>query len=170
MSSNFPETVDSVGSEGSPVTSRGQQQVTEQVPEREGMLGGEREGDVNEIAAFPIRRPSQPQQSGGYWRKGNTTGGMNIPELQGEDPPLNQRQQPQVHGPNVARPESNQRVFYEPIPETHRLGTLSTAALIINKMIGTGIFSKPSDILRLTGSKGGALFLWVAGGVMTLTG
>jgi hypothetical protein len=50
------------------------------------------------------------------------------------------------------------------------LGYLSTAALIINKMIGTGIFSKPSQILRLTGSKGGALFLWVTGGVMTLTG
>ena len=72
-----------------------------------------------------------------------------------------------------ARPrgaEAPNRVTYMPMPEDHRLGTLSTAALIINKMIGTGIFSKPSEILKLTGSKGGALFLWVTGGVMTLTG
>ncbi|PWW76825.1 hypothetical protein C7212DRAFT_295386 [Tuber magnatum] len=61
-------------------------------------------------------------------------------------------------------------VYYAPIPEKQRLGYMSTAALIINKMIGTGIFSKPSSILRQTGSKGGALFLWVTGGVMTLTG
>jgi len=61
-------------------------------------------------------------------------------------------------------------VYYAPIPEKQKLGYLSTAALIINKMIGTGIFSKPSAILRQTGSKGGALFLWATGGVMTLTG
>lgn len=61
-------------------------------------------------------------------------------------------------------------VYYAPIPEKQKLGYLSTAALIINKMIGTGIFSKPSSILTQTGSKGGALFLWATGGVMTLTG
>lgn len=62
------------------------------------------------------------------------------------------------------------RVHYKPIPEKRMLGYFSTAALIINRMIGTGIFSKPSDILNSTGSKGGSIILWVTGGFMTLSG
>jgi hypothetical protein len=71
---------------------------------------------------------------------------------------------------DAASVNEKDRVYYAPIPETQKLGYLSTAALIINKMVGTGIFSKPSSVLRSTGSKGGAMFLWVTGGVMTLTG
>lgn len=62
------------------------------------------------------------------------------------------------------------RVNYKPIPEKRMLGYMSTAALIINKMIGTGIFSMPSSVLASTGSKGGSLFLWATGGIMTLSG
>lgn len=62
------------------------------------------------------------------------------------------------------------RVNYKPIPEKRMLGYMSTAALIINKMIGTGIFSMPSSVLTSTGSKGASLFLWVTGGFMTLSG
>lgn len=57
----------------------------------------------------------------------------------------------------------------KPMKESEKLGSFSVAALIINKMIGTGIFSKPSAILRSTGSKGASIFMWVAGGIMTLT-
>lgn len=62
------------------------------------------------------------------------------------------------------------RVNYKRIPEKRMLGYMSTAALIINKMIGTGIFSMPSSVLTSTGSKGASLFLWVTGGFMTLSG
>jgi hypothetical protein len=48
------------------------------------------------------------------------------------------------------------------------LGTWDVASLIINKQIGTGIFTAPGLVLSLTGSKTIALSLWVAGGVWAL--
>ncbi|KAI5808646.1 amino acid/polyamine transporter I [Peziza echinospora] len=52
--------------------------------------------------------------------------------------------------------------------ETRKLGLLSTASLIINKMIGSGIFAKPSYVLEnVGGSKGLALVMWTTGAVMT---
>jgi hypothetical protein len=42
------------------------------------------------------------------------------------------------------------------------------AALIMNKMIGTGIYTNPPMVLLLTRSKGEALGLWFAGFVYTL--
>ncbi|OAL50310.1 amino acid transporter [Pyrenochaeta sp. DS3sAY3a] len=40
--------------------------------------------------------------------------------------------------------------------------------IIVNRMIGTGIFSTPSSILQATDSTGAALLFWVLGGVMSL--
>ncbi|KAK4444386.1 amino acid permease-domain-containing protein [Podospora aff. communis PSN243] len=54
------------------------------------------------------------------------------------------------------------------IPEDRRLGVTSTALLIVNRMIGTGIFSTPSTIIQATNSVGAALLFWVLGGFMTL--
>lgn len=76
---------------------------------------------------------------------------------------------PDNHSPPSGRTEK-ERIKYKPIPERRMLGYMSTAALIINKMIGTGIFSKPSSVLANTGSKGASMFLWVTGGIMTLSG
>ena len=111
------------------------------------------------------RQPAETESNGG-------SDGIELRQL-----PPKPQDQPDRSFPGYFRPRARPRgeevpnkVTYRPMPEGHRLGTLSTAALIINKMIGTGIFSKPSEILKLTGSKGGALFLWVTGGVMTLTG
>lgn len=42
------------------------------------------------------------------------------------------------------------------------------SSLIINKMIGTGIFTAPPAVLILTGNKREALGLWIAGFVYTL--
>ncbi|RDW29238.1 amino acid permease-domain-containing protein [Yarrowia lipolytica] len=61
----------------------------------------------------------------------------------------------------------------EPISDKAQLHTLSlssTALLILNKMIGTGVFSTPSGIYQLTGSVGISLVLWVLGGVLAFTG
>lgn len=52
----------------------------------------------------------------------------------------------------------------------HTLSLSSTALLILNKMIGTGVFSTPSGIYQLTGSVGISLVLWVLGGVLAFTG
>ena len=62
------------------------------------------------------------------------------------------------------------RVEYVPIPEEKKLGYFSTAALIVSKMIGTGIFAKPSVVFAHSGGKGVALFLWVACGLMSMAG
>jgi hypothetical protein len=62
------------------------------------------------------------------------------------------------------------RVEYPPMPEKKKLGYFSTSALIISKMIGTGIFMKPATVLVSSGGKSVALALWVAGGLMTLCG
>jgi hypothetical protein len=48
------------------------------------------------------------------------------------------------------------------------LNSRDVCAFIVNKMIGTGIFSAPPTVLLLTRSKGEALGLWVLGFVYTL--
>lgn len=55
-------------------------------------------------------------------------------------------------------------------PEERKLGTWSTAFLIINRVVGNGIYSTPSTIIRYTDSVGATLLFWVLGGVMTFCG
>lgn len=45
------------------------------------------------------------------------------------------------------------------------LGVLDVAAVIFNKMVGTGIFTTPGQVLKLVGSKKGSLIMWAFGGV-----
>ncbi|KAK3332513.1 hypothetical protein B0T19DRAFT_105216 [Cercophora scortea] len=52
-------------------------------------------------------------------------------------------------------------------PEDRKLGTWSTAFLIINRVVGAGIYSTPSSIIRYTNSVGATLLFWVLGGIMT---
>ncbi|KAI0145467.1 amino acid/polyamine transporter I [Xylariaceae sp. FL1272] len=54
--------------------------------------------------------------------------------------------------------------------DSRKIGVTGAAFLILNKMIGTGIFSTPSSIFRATGSVGVSLFLWVIGGILTFCG
>ncbi|KAL2164066.1 hypothetical protein VTH06DRAFT_3280 [Thermothelomyces fergusii] len=61
--------------------------------------------------------------------------------------------------------ESDYRDFV--YPEDRKLGTWSTAFLIINRVVGAGIFSTPSRIIFCLDSVGTALLFWVLGGVMT---
>lgn len=51
-----------------------------------------------------------------------------------------------------------------------QLGYLSTGALILNKMVGTGVFVAPPTILAITGSKGISIVLWLVGGLVTWAG
>jgi len=45
------------------------------------------------------------------------------------------------------------------------LGIIDVAALIINKQIGTGIFTTPGLVLSLTGSKTTSIIMWFCGGI-----
>ena len=47
--------------------------------------------------------------------------------------------------------------------DSRKLGITGAVFLILNKMIGTGIFSTPSGIFAATGSVGISLILWVVG-------
>ncbi|KAK0621996.1 amino acid permease [Bombardia bombarda] len=54
--------------------------------------------------------------------------------------------------------------------DSRKLGVTGATFLILNKMIGTGIFSTPSGIFAATGSVGISLMLWVVGGFLTFCG
>ena len=47
------------------------------------------------------------------------------------------------------------------------LGLLSTTALTVNLMLGSGIFITPSSILQHTNSFGLSIVLWLVGGIIT---
>ncbi|EFX06011.1 high affinity methionine permease [Grosmannia clavigera kw1407] len=63
---------------------------------------------------------------------------------------------------------------HETVPDEHsperRLGIAGTVFLILNKMIGTGIFSTPASVFAATGSVGLSILLWIAGGVIIMAG
>ncbi|RPA75182.1 amino acid permease [Ascobolus immersus RN42] len=63
---------------------------------------------------------------------------------------------------------SNEEVFA--FTEERKMGVTSAVFLILNKIIGTGIFSTPSGIFAATGSVGISLMLWVIGGLLTFCG
>ncbi|PTD12120.1 hypothetical protein HYE67_009975 [Fusarium culmorum] len=54
--------------------------------------------------------------------------------------------------------------------EDRKIGVTGAVFLILNKMIGTGIFSTPSSIFAATGSVGICLMLWIIGGFLTFCG
>ncbi|KAK3374170.1 high-affinity methionine permease [Lasiosphaeria ovina] len=56
------------------------------------------------------------------------------------------------------------------VPDSRKIGVTGAVFLILNKMIGTGIFSTPSSIFAATGSVGICLLLWAAAGILTLSG
>jgi hypothetical protein len=49
-----------------------------------------------------------------------------------------------------------------------KLGWITVVCFVLNRTIGSGIFVQPSTILQGTGSIGGALLLWVFGGVVSI--
>lgn len=51
-----------------------------------------------------------------------------------------------------------------------QIGVTSATFLIVNRIIGTGIFATPAAIVSLSGSVGLALFIWVAGMLIAFAG
>jgi amino acid transporter len=63
----------------------------------------------------------------------------------------------------------NQIVTFAP-KERFRLGYFDVACLVINRMIGTGIFNSPQRVMRGTNSIGASLLLWFGGTVWCVAG
>lgn len=70
--------------------------------------------------------------------------------------------------PEIGKIESAQ--YQEIEDDSNKLGVLSTVFLLLNKMVGTGIFSIPSSIYLLTGSVGASILLWTIGGIIAFCG
>ncbi|KAF8458486.1 amino acid/polyamine transporter I [Terfezia claveryi] len=61
-------------------------------------------------------------------------------------------------------------LFQDHSPRIAKLGIFSTGCLLVNRMIGTGIFEKPKTIWMSTETAAGALFMWVLGGLISYAG
>lgn len=48
------------------------------------------------------------------------------------------------------------------------LKVFSTTLLIVNRVVGTGIYTTPAQIIKSTNSVGATLLFWVLGGIMTV--
>ncbi|KAF7561456.1 hypothetical protein G7046_g2689 [Stylonectria norvegica] len=64
---------------------------------------------------------------------------------------------------------SNQIVTFAP-KERFRLGYFDVTCLVLNRMIGTGIFNSPQRVMQGTHSTGASLLLWFAGIIYCLAG
>jgi amino acid transporter len=53
------------------------------------------------------------------------------------------------------------------IPEKQKLGFLSVVFIIVNSMIGTGIFATPASIYASVNNAGMSFVLWVIGAIFT---
>ncbi|KAI1432538.1 amino acid transporter [Xylaria sp. CBS 124048] len=69
--------------------------------------------------------------------------------------------------PDVETGNNVQKYSYD---ESRKIGITGATFLILNKMIGTGIFSTPSSVFAATGSVGVSIMLWVIGGLLTFCG
>jgi hypothetical protein len=58
----------------------------------------------------------------------------------------------------------------EEMNDDHKIGWFSAMCMVIGLMIGSGIFSTPSNVLKNVKSTGLALVLWLIGGIVSLCG
>jgi len=85
------------------------------------------------------------------------------PPLQNEDSETNGHDNAERNECFGERPKS---IFRETMPvASKQLKVIDIVCLILNKMIGTGIFTTPGYVLSLTHGKGLSLMFWGLGGV-----
>ncbi|KAJ5126732.1 hypothetical protein N7448_007511 [Penicillium atrosanguineum] len=90
---------------------------------------------------------------------------------------LSQVQEPMKTTPYMTDASSDENVSNgcSPVNESHilqerKIGIFGAISLIVNKIIGAGIFSTPSTIFKLAGSPGMSLILWVIAGAISTCG
>lgn len=57
-------------------------------------------------------------------------------------------------------------VHYDELPQGRQLGMISAIFLMVNRILGTGVFSTTSTILEQGGSAGISIIYWIIGGVI----
>ncbi|KAJ5985793.1 hypothetical protein N7522_012989 [Penicillium canescens] len=67
-------------------------------------------------------------------------------------------------------PKSSPQINESNILQGRQIGVFGAISLIVNKIVGAGIFSTPSSIFRLSGSPGMSLILWVIAGAISTCG
>lgn len=71
----------------------------------------------------------------------------------------------------IAKAEANRDMFIQDhAPRMAKLGVFSTGCLIVNRMIGTGIFETPGTVWMSTETVAGSLFMWFLGGLISYAG
>ncbi|KAI5811178.1 amino acid permease-domain-containing protein [Peziza echinospora] len=68
------------------------------------------------------------------------------------------------------RAQETGSMFQDHSPQVKKLGIFSTSCVIMNRMIGTGIFETPARIWKGSGSPGAALLMWTLGTLITYAG
>lgn len=61
-------------------------------------------------------------------------------------------------------------IVFDAPSEGFRLGYIDVACLVLNRMIGSGIFLSPQSVLLGTKSVGSSLLFWAAGAIYALAG
>ncbi|KAJ5556489.1 methionine permease [Penicillium frequentans] len=69
-----------------------------------------------------------------------------------------------------SKPNSELHVVEAHVLQERRIGIFGSISLIVNKIIGAGIFSTPATIYSLSGSVGMALIIWVVAGLISISG
>ncbi|KAF8518434.1 high affinity methionine permease [Hysterangium stoloniferum] len=101
-----------------------------------------------------------------------------MPQYSYESPPLASSSTPLISddrvplytGSSAERQRAHGEGFDDVPAEKRQLGVMSVVSLIINRMIGTGIYSTPSVVLRASGSVGLFLVSWIIGAIVTSVG
>lgn len=70
------------------------------------------------------------------------------------------------HGEETVETPEEPAVLYDEVPQGRQLGTISAIFLMVNRILGTGVFSTTSTILVQGGSVGMSLMYWVIGGII----
>lgn len=62
--------------------------------------------------------------------------------------------------------ESQEELVIDEVPQGRQLGVISATFLIVNRIVGTGVFATSSTILQQSGSVGMSLLYWVIGAII----
>ncbi|KAJ3530914.1 hypothetical protein NM208_g9108 [Fusarium decemcellulare] len=83
-----------------------------------------------------------------------------------EDAPARDSDQEEIFGD----PDNPNQIVTSAPAEAFKLGYFDVMCLVMNRMIGTGIFNSPGRVLQGTHSTGASLLLWMGGMIYCLSG
>lgn len=92
------------------------------------------------------------------------------PSVAGFRSPAPARDDASMSSDGLPPPENPNEILTVAPKERFRLGYFDVMCLVMNRMIGTGIFNSPQRVMQGTHSTGAALLLWFAGIIYCLSG